>query len=110
MIATLAPKTAALEMPKVEGDAIGLSRQLCLINPETDNPIPAMMPARIRGRRIFCLIRILTLSPFPKSAKKESEKERLDGPAKREKKPITNKRKPKTDKRILFFRFSFILI
>lgn len=107
MMATFAPRTAAFETPKVDGDALGLSRQVCLIKPERAKEIPQIVPARTLGRRIFCLIRIAVDSPFPKRPKKESLNEREEEPKNKEKNAKTKKRNKNTKRKHLFFCLSF---
>ena len=45
---SLAPE----EIPSTNGPAIGLLKNVCSRNPDTDNAPPRMITARIRGRRI----------------------------------------------------------
>ena len=72
MIATLAPRTDAFDTPSVAGEAIGLLRQVCMIRPDIDRPIPHKTAARILGSLIFCMMRILIVSPLPNRPKKAS--------------------------------------
>ena len=57
MIDKLAPNTAALETPKVEGLAMGFFKVDCMIRPAMDSPAPATMAAMVSGKRIFCTMR-----------------------------------------------------
>ena len=54
-----APKTAALDTPSVEGEALGLFRFVCMISPDTDRPAPAIRAASTLGIRMFQRIRVL---------------------------------------------------
>jgi hypothetical protein len=53
IMAILAPNTAALLTPKVEGDAITLLDIVCMITPEIDNAVPASTAAIILGSLMF---------------------------------------------------------
>ena len=81
MMDRLAPKTAALETPSVEGDAMELFRVVCIMRPDTDRPAPAMMAASTRGTRIFQMMRTLAAVPLPVSASNASVKDILEEPA-----------------------------
>ena len=72
MMERLAPNTAALDTPRVEGDAMALFKVVCIIRPETARPAPAIMAASTRGMRMFQRMRILALLPFFKRAAKQS--------------------------------------
>ena len=56
MIDKLAPNTAALLTPSVEGEAIALPKVDCMMSPATDNPAPAMTAAIMRGILMFQMI------------------------------------------------------
>ena len=63
-IERLAPKVAASDTPKVEGDAISFLRLLCIIAPEAVKPAPAIRAANTRLRR---MLPTMTLAcPLPK--------------------------------------------
>ncbi len=66
IMAKLAPKAAALDMPRVDGEASGFLRLFCMTQPATDNPAPAIIAASILGRRIRQITTSDTLLPFPK--------------------------------------------
>lgn len=53
IMAILAPNTAALLTPKVEGEAITLFDIVCMIKPLNDKAVPANIAANIRGKRTF---------------------------------------------------------
>ena len=72
MMDRLAPNTAALETPNVDGDAMGLFRFVCITRPETESPAPAMTAASTRGMRMFQRMRIWVGLPFFASAAKHS--------------------------------------
>lgn len=46
-IEIFAPKTDAFVTPNVEGDAIELPKTVCIINPATDKPAPAIRAPKI---------------------------------------------------------------
>ena len=60
MILKLAPNTAALDTPRVDGEAIELDKVVCIINPDIDNPAPQIKHAKTLGNLIFKIIRLLT--------------------------------------------------
>ena len=68
-----APKTAAFETPRVEGEAIGFDRVLCIMRPDTESPAPAIRAASILGILIFQIILIAVGSPVPARAERVSE-------------------------------------
>ena len=72
MMERLAPNTAALDTPSVEGEAMGLFRLVCMMRPETESPAPARMAASTRGMRMFHMIRTWAALPFFASAAKHS--------------------------------------
>ena len=76
----LAPNTAALDTPSVEGEAMELFSVVCIIRPETDSPAPAMTAARTRGIRIFQMIRTAAGSPDFVSALRQSPRDIWDEP------------------------------
>ena len=84
MMERFAPKTAALETPNVEGEAIELFRLVCMMRPERARPAPAMMAASTRGMRMFQMIRIFAALPFFASAAKHSDRLICDEPTKRQ--------------------------
>jgi hypothetical protein len=53
MMAKEAPKAAALDMPKVKGEARGLRRMPCITTPATAKPAPANKAPTIRTMRMF---------------------------------------------------------
>ena len=53
IIATFAPKTAALETPNVDGEAITLLLIVCMMTPDIDKATPMRTAAMILGKRIF---------------------------------------------------------
>ena len=79
----LAPNTAALDTPSVEGEAMELFSVVCIIRPETDSPAPAMTAARTRGIRIFQMIRTAAGSPDFVSALRQSPRDIWDEPMNR---------------------------
>ena len=89
MMERLAPKTAALDTPKVDGEAIGLSRLVCMIRPDTDSPSPAMTAARTLGMRICQMIRMPALVPCPKSTETHSVRDIREEPVNRQTNPKT---------------------
>jgi hypothetical protein len=61
-----APKAAAWDMPRVNGDPRGLRRIDCMAAPATDSPAPATIAASAWGMRMFQTImskRLETLMP-----------------------------------------------
>ncbi len=68
MMAILAPKTAALDMPRVEGEAKGFLKLFCITQPATAKPAPAIIAAMTRGRRMFQTTASETALPCPKKA------------------------------------------
>ena len=83
IIDKFAPNTAALDTPKVEGDAIGLLSIVCIIRPATARPAPATIAASTRGIRIFQIIRFCALVPCPNTARITSPTVILDDPTNR---------------------------
>ena len=86
MMAMLAPNTAALDTPKVEGEAMSLPKQVCMISPAKDNPAPEATAASALGSLILCTILMVEVDPFPNKARKDSPIERLELPKVKEKK------------------------
>ena len=68
MIERFAPKTAALDTPKVDGEAIVLLNVVCIISPESESPAPTAMAANTLGIRIFHIILSWAGVPLPNSA------------------------------------------
>lgn len=68
MIERLAPNTAALDTPNVEGDAIELPSVDCMMRPATDSPAPAMTAAMILGILMFQTILLYALELFMNNA------------------------------------------
>ena len=83
MIDTFAPNTAAFDTPSVEGDAIALLRSVCIMRPDTDSPAPAISSARMRGMRMFRMMRSCAAVPRPNSAAKLSAMRMFDEPTSR---------------------------
>lgn len=117
MMETLAPNTAALETPKVPGEAMMLPNTVCRMSPDKASPAPAINAAKASGRRILCTMRTEEDSPIPNKAKKDSPKSILLLPSiKARKKPAKSKteKRPRTRIRFLFkpsfSRMGFILI
>ena len=102
-----APNTAALETPRVEGEAMGLFRVVCMISPETDSPAPAMMAARTRGIRMFRMMRISAALPFPSSAAAQSATDIREEPTNRQTSPRATTASAMARSIHLFFRFAF---
>jgi hypothetical protein len=88
MMERFAPKTAAFDTPRVEGEAIGFERSVCIMRPDTESPAPAIKAASIRGSLIFQIILIMFESPVLKRAPTPSEKLISDEPRKREAKAV----------------------
>lgn len=105
MMATLAPRTDAFDTPSVIGDAIGLFKQVCMIRPDIDRPIPHKTAARTLGRRIFCMMRMLILSPFEKSPKNASLNFIDDDPKNNEKKASSIVKTKIDIRRMIIFLF-----
>ena len=95
MSTKFAPNTAALETPKVEGEAIGFFKVDCMISPDTESPIPAKRAARRRGRRICWTMRTAEVVPSPNKAMKDSGRLIWEEPTMR---PEKNKTTSSTDK------------
>ena len=72
MMETFAPNTAALDTPKVLGEAMMFPKTVCMMSPDTDSPAPAIKAAKASGRRIFCTMRIEDSFPTPNKARKDS--------------------------------------
>ncbi len=89
MIDRLAPNTAALVTPSVDGEAMELPSAVCMISPERDRPAPAVTAAMTRGRRIFCMMRTCAGVPLPRRAPIHSRMVIPDGPASRHTKAMT---------------------
>ena len=53
IMAKEAPKAAALDIPKVKGEASGLRRIHCITTPATASPAPANKAPKILTRRMF---------------------------------------------------------
>ena len=51
-IATVAPRDAPEEIPRIYGSAIGFFTMACITTPATARPMPTAVARRIRGRRI----------------------------------------------------------
>ena len=103
MIAIFAPKTAALDTPRVEGDAIELFKDVCITRPAIDNPPPITRPANTLGTLILWIIKIVDFSPLLNKAKTLSLKEIDDGPINTLKKNKIIRAKSKTIKEIIIF-------
>ena len=73
MIDRFAPNTAALETPSVEGEAMALFSVVCMMSPDTESPAPAISAARMRGIRIFHMMRLLAAVLFFASAANPSD-------------------------------------
>jgi len=52
IVTNATPNPAPLLTPKIYGPARGLRKRVCIINPLTDNAIPAMMAVSIFGKRM----------------------------------------------------------
>ena len=63
-----APKEAARETPRVEGDAKGFLRTFCMTIPDTAKAAPANMAERILVMRMFHITTRYTSDPLPMSA------------------------------------------
>ena len=90
MIERFAPKTAAFETPRVEGEAIGFERSVCIMRPDTESPAPAIRAARILGILIFHIILTDVSSPVLKRAEIPSEKPISEDPRKRARNAVNN--------------------
>ena len=80
MMAKEAPKAAALDIPKVNGEARGLRRMHCITTPATARPAPASKAPMILTRRMF---QMTPPAPFISKVKMyliTSTKEMLMGP------------------------------
>ena len=108
----LAPKTAALDTPSVEGEAMELFSVVCITRPDTDSPMPATMAASTLGMRIFQMIRDWAVVPIPRRAFKASEKVILEEPTNRHAMPRANTAavSARIARRFLLFLFSSSLI
>ena len=109
MMDRLAPNTAALDTPNVDGEAIGLLSVVCIISPDTDNPAPAISAASTRGTLIFHIILICAGVPFLKSACMQSMKVIFAEPAKRHSIVISSTINTSTAAAILFFLFLLLI-
>ena len=105
MMDRFAPKTAALETPRVEGDAMELFRVVCMIRPERPRPAPAMAAASTRGMRIFQMIRTLAAVPVLLSAAQQSAAVILDDPTNRQPTPSTSTAMTIAAMTMVFFLF-----
>ena len=111
MMERFAPNTAALETPRVEGDAMGLFRSVCMTSPAAESPAPAMTAARMRGTRMFQMMRFCAAVPFPKSAERDSPTVMRDEPAKRQTKASSMTERTRTMRTsVRFFPFPVPLV
>lgn len=108
-IAILAPKLAALETPKVEGDAIGFFNVCCINNPLKDKLPPTIKAPNVLGILILYKIFMFSLLPLLNNAFNESKKDILLDPMHKETKKSIIKIKIITKKEIRFFLFIFFL-
>jgi len=69
IIAILAPKAAAFDIPRVDGEARGFFRLFCIMQPAKDKPAPANKPDITLGKRMFFTIKLDFLSPKPNIAR-----------------------------------------
>ena len=104
IIDKFAPNTAAFETPKVEGDAITFPNVVCIINPLTAKPAPAIKAARILGTLIFHIIFILVALPCLNKAIKLSLILILELPTNKQTKVIAIT-KAKITKIVIIFAF-----
>ena len=65
--AIVAPNVAASDTPKVEGEAIGLLRQYCIMAPDNVNPVPTSKEAITLLNLIFPIMIFAFLLPALKS-------------------------------------------
>ena len=72
MMDRLAPNTAALDTPSVDGEAMALPSVVCMTRPDTDSPAPAMSAASSRGMRMFQMIRAAAPPVRPSRASKHA--------------------------------------
>ena len=89
MMDKLAPNTAALDTPSVEGEAMELFSVVCIMRPATDKPAPAMIAASTRGTRIFQIIRLWASLPPPSNASSASPMVICDEPTNKHATPMT---------------------
>ena len=108
IIERFAPNTAAFETPRVDGDAIGLLRLVCIISPDTESPAPAIIAASMRGMRILRTMRTFAAVPFPKSAERQSAALIFDEPAKKHAKDMSASAAAISAMIIFFFLSLFI--
>lgn len=109
MMATLAPKTAALETPSVDGEAMSLPRQVWRINPARESPAPEASAANTLGSLIRCAILTADAVPFPNRAKKDSPIDIPELPTVSPKKRNVKRRTERRMKRSVRFSTSFLL-
>ena len=107
MIERLAPKTAAFETPSVDGDAMTLPRQVCIMRPATASPAPATTAAMTRGRRIFWIIILLAYVLLPAIASKQSFTDILDEPTNQHTKNISTVTRSSAEMIIAFLKRIF---
>ena len=71
-IASMTPKRHQASVPAVEGETNLLLVSVCMINPEIDSPVPAMMIASVRGIRLIRPIKRSSSLPDRKPARLKS--------------------------------------
>ncbi len=81
MMAKEAPKAAPCAIPKVDADARGFFKRLCMAQPTVANPIPATMAVTTLGKRWLKIIMADCLFPYPNKVAITSCKERPAEPA-----------------------------
>ena len=108
MIAKLAPKVAALEIPIVEGEAKGFLKHDCITAPAKANPAPQMIAPIALGILNSQTVIVETSSPNPKRAFIVSTKLRFEDPSDI---PKIKKLKRRTNKiiRMIILFFIFFL-
>jgi hypothetical protein len=80
IMAKEAPKAAALEIPKVKGEASGLRRMHCITTPATARPAPANSAPTILTMRMFQMTLPVPLASKVKMDRITSMKGILIGP------------------------------
>ena len=109
MMDRLAPNTAALDTPSVDGEAMVLPSVVCMMRPDTDRPAPAMSAASRRGMRIFQMIRAAVPSIRPSRADRHSAALIRDEPTSRQAKAASTTAQASMTTTTVFFRVRALL-
>ena len=109
MMDRLAPNTAALDTPSVDGEAMALPSVVCMMRPDTDSPAPAMRAASSRGMRMFQMIRAAAPSARPSRASKHAATVMWDEPTSTQAKAASATATANMTSTAVFFRVPEVL-